>query len=110
MAKYCVSIAHRFCCGALEVGQFSTNRLYTDISADTFPDLLTSIKEAPGTQGRMIHIHFKRVGKRNWQWGPLRTLVKRIPNVVHMGTFRNRNSGNVVDSYCWINNPLPIDN
>lgn len=109
MAKYGVSISMTYCCGVLEVGRFQENVRYYPVIADTFPQLLDKIKENPATQGRMIHIHFKRIGKRNWQWGPLRTLVKRMPNVVHMGLFRNRNSGNVVDSYCWINNPMPID-
>jgi hypothetical protein len=109
MAKYGVSISRTYCCGVLEVGSFQKNVVHYPVLADTFPQLLDKIKEHNATQGRMIHIHFKRIGKRNWQWGPLRTLVKRMPNVVHMGLFRNSNSGNVVDSYCWINNPLPID-
>lgn len=109
MAKYGVHISRLYCCGVLEVGQFSNSIQYAPLVANSFPELLKSIRTNPATQGRMIHIHFKRMDKRRYQWGALRTLVKRIPNVVHMGLFRNRNSGNVVDSYCWINNPMPID-
>ncbi len=112
------------CCGVVEIGDIheGTSR-YSEVKASSstlsgaFSNLLNAIRTRGSddedveynTQGRVIQVWFHRLRRHDGTWESqyinheLRELVRAIPNVVHLGTIVNDNSGNIIDGYCWAN-------
>ncbi len=106
------------CCGHRELFDFEDDNsawkdIYVEDSSEdnmigeTFKDLFTEIQKY--NKGIVYSIWFYKPKKwdgsfgKSWHWQKLRTLVRAIPNVVHLGTTINPNSGNKIDGYSWIN-------
>lgn len=99
----------RFCCGVYEIGGFCDESGASDeIEHDTPEELLAyAAEQAP--KGAMLTIWFYKPKtfdgsfEKEYHWAEVRKIVKAIPNVVHIGTTVNPNSGNRIDGYAWIN-------
>lgn len=106
------------CCGHRELFDFESSvdswmDLHVEDSDEekmigkTFEDLFKEIQKH--NKGIVYSIWFKKSKKfdgsyeKSYEWAQLRTLVRAIPNVVHLGTTINPNSGNKIDGYSWIN-------
>jgi len=99
------------CCGCYEAGQFyDVARREWQYSAENWKEALDMcIKEV---EGQPLFFNFVREAtldyddddeiidyEEEYKVSELRELVRNHPNVRHIGCFKNKNSGNIVDSY-----------
>jgi len=100
------------CCGCYEAGQFLNGRSDWLHSEDNWQAMLDyCIGEV---EGQPLFFNFVReaiydddgfgeadpIGyNEEYKASELRELVRNHPNVRHIGCFKNKNSGNIVDSY-----------
>lgn len=108
------------CCGHLEICDFRDDNIdntwdnfsnvYSDeecMFGETFNELFENIKTY--NKGYVYSIWFVKTRKydgvyeKQYGWNKLRTLVRAIPNVIHLGSTINPNTGNKIDGYSWIN-------
>jgi len=99
------------CCGCYEAGQFDeTDSTWKRYNADNWREALNVCIKDVG--GQPLFFNFFReaildedddaeiIGyEEEYHASELRELVRNHPNVRHIGCFKNKNSGNIVDSY-----------
>ena len=111
------SVGYRGCCGfrefyAFGVG-FGHNYDYIgrgETIEAAWQALLNKLNETYDPD-QMLHIWFVKneIGDGEDDWceyyenEELRTIVKAIPGVVHLGESINPNSNNYIDGYMWVN-------
>lgn len=110
MSRYGCSADNNFCCGVVEIGCFAEDPSPWECEyfEDTFAELLEEVS-GDKASGIVFHIWFVRPKDYNgdlmpdYNWQELRQIVQDIPDVLHLGTTINPNTGNEIDGYSWIN-------
>lgn len=97
------------CCGCYEMGYFYDGVVARVVEhSNNWKEALSSVLKYSG--GQPVFFNFVKKlrdeddddagWKDAYEAAELRELVRAHPNVNHIGCFRNKNSGNIVDSYC----------